>query len=167
MDEATVQRPQAAKTYGLLPEVSLEFRATGISWISSAVPAHRRASSHSSTGQPSGWEAKERILHGLFSFLALVPKTQQSNREEDRENAKRGVYRSYSLRQKLEIVHYARSTVRKIRDDDIFYRSLTSNLLRLTLLIIRHLRLPVAILQFYFQLFRRGARIVNFNMLNF
>ena len=45
--------------------------------------------------------------------------SQQSNREEDRENAKRGVYRSYSLRQKLEIVDYARSTVRKIRDDNI------------------------------------------------
>ena len=48
---------------------------------------------------------------------ARAEDSQQRNREEDRKNAKRGVYRSYSLRQKLEIVHYARSTVRKITDD--------------------------------------------------
>ena len=121
MDEATVQRPQVAKTYGLLPEVSLEFRATGISWIFSAVPAHRRASSHSSTGQASGWEAQRKDSPRTLQFSSpRAEDSQQSNREEDRENTKRGVYRSYSLRQKLEIVHYARSTVRKIRDDDIF-----------------------------------------------
>ena len=93
--------PQAAKTYELLPEVSLEFRATGISWISSAVPAHRRASSHSTTGQASGWEAKERILHGLFSFLALVPKTVSRATEKRTGKMQRGVY--------IEVTAYARS----------------------------------------------------------
>ena len=45
--------------------------------------------------------------------------SQQSNRDEDRENAKRDVYRSSSLHQKLEIVHYACSTAQKMKDDDI------------------------------------------------
>ena len=90
--------------------------------------------------------------------------SQQSDREEDRENAKRGVYRSYSLRQKLEIVHYCAEDQGRRHP---LASEFDNNLLRLTLLIIRHLRLPVAILQFYFQLFRRGARIINFNMPNF
>ena len=128
MDEATVQRPQATKTCGHLPEVSLRTSSRSFPQIQS----HRNFLDFFGGTSPQtclvaqldrssvrlGGQRKDSPRTLQFSS-PRAEDSQQSNREEDRENAKRGVYQSYSLRQKLEIVHCARSTVRKIRDDDI------------------------------------------------
>ena len=120
MDEATVQRPQAAKTYGLLPKFPSNFLPQEfLGFLRRYRPTDVPRRTARPAKRPVGRPRKDSPRTLQFSSHRAED-SQQSNREKDRENAKRGVYRSYSLRQKLEIVHYARSTVRKIRDYDIF-----------------------------------------------
>ena len=122
MDEATVQSPKRRKLTDFFPKFPSnsepqEFPGFLRRYQPTDVPRHTARPAK----RPARLGGQRKDSPWTLQFSSPRAKdSQQINREEDRENAKRGVYRSYSLRQKLEIVHYARSTVRKIRDDDIF-----------------------------------------------
>ena len=108
MDEATVQSPKRRKHtdfFPKLPSNSEPQEFTGFLWWyqSTDVPRHTARPAKRLVGRPK----KGFFTDSQFSS-PRAEDSQQSNREEDRENAKRGVYRCYSLSQKLGIVHYVR-----------------------------------------------------------
>ena len=119
MDEATVQSPKRRKLTDFFPKFShIQSHRNFLDFFVGTSPQTCLVAQLDWPSVQLGGQIKYSPQTLQFSS-PCAEDSQQSNREKVTENANRGVYRSYSLRQKLEIVHYARSTTREIRDDDI------------------------------------------------
>ena len=110
MDEATVQSPKRRKLTDFFPKFPrIQSHRNFLYFFDGTSPQTCLVAQLDRPSVRLGGQRKDSPRTLQFSS-PRAEDSQQSNREEDRENAKRGVYRSYSLRQKLEIVHYARSS---------------------------------------------------------
>ena len=108
MDKATVKSPKRRKLtdfFPKLPSNSEPQEFPGFLWQYQPTDVPRRTARPAK--RPVGRPKEGFSTDSQFSS-PRAEDSQQNNREEDRQNAKRCVCRCYSLRQKLEIVHYAR-----------------------------------------------------------